>query len=51
MGSMGVGSEVSKKRAQQGMDFLLCSIDAYAFARGLKLDIEDTKKGVRAARI
>ena len=49
VGSMGVGSEVSRKRAEQGMDFLLCSLDCSALVRGFKLDIEDARKGVSAA--
>ena len=51
VGTMGVGPEVSRKRAEQGMNFLLCGLDYSALVRGFKLDIEDARKGISAAKL
>jgi 2-keto-3-deoxy-L-rhamnonate aldolase RhmA len=67
VGSMGVGEEVSRKRAEQGryrleltipiwltstgMHFLLSSLDYSALVRGFKADLDDARRGVRASEI
>ena len=49
VGSMGVGEEIARKRTEQGMDFLLSSLDYNALVRGYKSDLEDARRGITSA--
>lgn len=49
VGTMGMGEEVAKKRAAEGMDFLLSTFDNGAMVAGFKRELDAARKGVESA--
>jgi 2-dehydro-3-deoxyglucarate aldolase/4-hydroxy-2-oxoheptanedioate aldolase len=49
VGTMGMGEEVAKKRAAEGMDFLLSTFDNGAMVGGFARELAAARKGVEAA--
>ncbi len=47
IGSMGMESEQVRDRAESGMQFLLCSIDAFALRSGLADDLRTARAGLK----
>ncbi|KAM5342251.1 hypothetical protein ACJ41O_013217 [Fusarium nematophilum] len=46
VGSLGIGDDVARKRAQEGMDFLVVSTDASSITSGVKADLERTNSAI-----
>jgi 2-keto-3-deoxy-L-rhamnonate aldolase RhmA len=44
-GTMGIGENVARKRASEGMDFLLSSFDQGAMMTGMSQDVAAAQKG------
>jgi 2-keto-3-deoxy-L-rhamnonate aldolase RhmA len=45
VGTMGIGENVARKRASEGMDFLLASFDQGAMMTGMAQDVAAAQKG------
>jgi 4-hydroxy-2-oxoheptanedioate aldolase len=50
VGSMGSAELLTKKRTEEGMEFLLVSFDYSALIQGYKAQLEAAKKGIRLTK-